>query len=135
MRIAPGRPRFNSLLISIFAIAGLLLATAGIYGSASYAVGLRTHEFGIRAALGARPGQVRSLVLRTAAGIAAAGIAFGLAGVSLLTRVLGDLLFEVAAVDPVTYGAAAAFLAIVVLVASYLPARRAMRVDPAASLR
>ncbi len=135
MRIAMGQPEFNSLVIAVFAIAGLLLAAAGIYGSASFAVGRRTREFGLRMALGARPRQVLRIVLGSASLIALLGIGIGLAGAAMLTHLLGELLFEVSPVDVPTYALVATLLAATVLIASWVPARRATRVDPTTALR
>ena len=134
-RGALGRARFNSLVIGAFALIGLLLASAGVFGVTSYAVGRRTREFGLRVALGARPVQMRQLVLRNAVFVAAAGIGIGLLGALLLAGSLSDLLFEVKAVDGATYGGVAALVAGAVFLASYVPARRATRVSPTVALR
>jgi len=101
----------------------------------SYVVGQRTHEIGIRVALGAQPGQIWSLVVGRAARLAVAGIVIGLAGSLALTRYLSSLLFDVNATDPLTFGAVALLLVSVALAACYIPARRAMRVDPMVALR
>ena len=134
-RIALGASRFNSLIIGIFALVGLLLAAAGTYGCTAYAVGRRTREFGVRVALGARPEQVRGLVVRGGLITAIAGIALGTGGALLLTRLLGDLLYGVEAGDASTYVLVSAVLGGTVLLASYLPSRRAMRIDPTVALK
>jgi len=127
--------RFSAVLIGIFSGVALLLAAVGIYGVMSYVVGQRTHEIGIRVALGAQPGQIWSLVVGRAARLAVAGIILGLAGSLALTRYLSSLLFDVNATDPFTFGAVALLLVSVALAACYIPARRAMRVDPMVALR
>lgn len=134
-RVALGRPKFNGLIIGAFALAGLLLAAAGVYGVTAYTVGRRTREFGLRVALGAEPRQVRSLVLRHAAVVAAIGVALGLSVAVGLTGTVGALLYEVDPRDVSTYAAVTAVLVGAVLLASYLPARRATRVDPTVALR
>ncbi|HEY6352609.1 MAG TPA: ABC transporter permease [Candidatus Angelobacter sp.] len=127
--------RFNLVLVGVFAAAALLLAMAGIFGVLAYAVARRTREIGVRIALGASTGNVLGLVLRQALTTAVAGVAIGLTGALLLTRTMRSLLFGVSATDPVTLGAMALFLLVVALVASYVPARRATRVDPIVALR
>ena len=134
-RGALGRAKFNSLVISVFSLMGLVLAGAGVFGVTSYAVGRRTREFGLRVALGARPAQVRQLVLRNAVFVAAAGIGIGLLAALLLAGNVSDLLFEIEAVDGATYSAVAVLLAGAVFLASYVPACRATRVDPMSALR
>ena len=127
--------RFQSLLLAVFAAAALLLAAVGLYGVQSYAVAQRTREIGIRIALGAD----RSDVLRETVGrgalLAAAGLLAGFAASFALTRFLSSFLFEVAPSDPATYAAVAALLVCVSALASFVPARRAMRVDPLVALR
>jgi putative ABC transport system permease protein len=112
-----------------------LLAAVGIYGVMSYTVGRRTREIGIRMALGAQPANVLRLVLGRGTRLALIGIVAGLAGSFALTRYLGTLLFGVRATDPATFAAVSALLMIVALIACYIPARRAMRVDPIMALR
>jgi putative ABC transport system permease protein len=127
--------RFSAVLIGIFSGIALLLAAVGIYGVMSYVVGQRTHEIGIRVALGAQPGEIWTLVVGRAAKLAIAGIAIGLAGSFALTRYLSSLLFDVKATDPLTFAAVALLLVTVALASCYVPARRAMRVDPMVALR
>jgi putative ABC transport system permease protein len=128
-------PRFIMLLLAVFAGVALILGAIGIYGVIAYMVSQRTHEIGVRMALGARAGDVRQLVVQQGAMLALIGVALGLAGAFLTTRVLSSLLYEVSTTDPVTYAAVAMLLGAVALLASYLPARRATRIDPMAALR
>jgi predicted permease len=128
-------PRFYAILLGTFAATAVFLAALGIFGVMSYAVAQRSREIGIRVALGARPADVLRTVLRHAFGLVAAGVAAGLLGALALSRTIRSLLFELSADDPVTMGVMALVLASVALVASYLPARRATRVDPALALR
>lgn len=128
-------PRFNALLLGIFSGFALLLAIVGIYGVISYFVSQRTHEIGIRMALGALPANVLRLVMAEGLAILVLGIAFGLAGCVVLTRYMAGLLFEIRPTDPLTIAAVCVALGVVALLASYLPARRAMKVDPMAALR
>jgi putative ABC transport system permease protein len=127
--------RFSAALIGIFSGIALLLAAVGIYGVMSYAVGQRTQEIGIRVALGAQPGDVWKLMIGLGARLALAGIAVGLAGAFALTRYLSSLLFDVKPTDPLTFLSVAVLLAMVALAACYVPARRAVRVDPIVALR
>jgi predicted permease len=128
-------PRFALFLVALFAGLALTLAAIGIYGVISYAVSQRAHEFGLRMALGAQPGDVRRLVLRQGVKLALAGVAIGLVGALALGRVLCSLLFEVSAADPVTFASVSALAMAVAALACYLPARRATLADPANSLR
>ncbi|HZX95916.1 MAG TPA: ABC transporter permease [Myxococcales bacterium] len=127
--------RLNLLLLGMFAALALLLASVGIYGVMSYSVAQRTREIGIRMALGAERGAVLRLVVSEGARLALAGIAIGVVGALALTRVMGSMLYGVSAADPATYAALAAALALVAVAASWLPAQRAVRVDPAVALR
>jgi putative ABC transport system permease protein len=127
--------RFQMTLVLLFAAAALLLASLGIYGVVSYSVGQRTGEIGIRMALGAQPGSISGMVLRQGMAPVAAGLAAGVAGALALGRLLGSLLFGVKATDPATIAGVAALLAAVAAVASWAPARRATRIDPAQALR
>jgi putative ABC transport system permease protein len=128
-------PRFRTLLLGVFAGLASCLAVAGVYGVMAYVVGRRSNEIGLRMALGASSGDVLRLVLRQGLALAAIGLALGLAGAFTASRLLTSMLFEVKANDPLTYGGVAALLGIVALAASYIPARRAARVDPMRALR
>ena len=127
--------RFTMMLLIIFAGAALLLAAVGIYGVMSYAVTRRTHEIGIRAALGASRGEIVGLVLRQGMKVAAVGMAVGLVASVLLTRLLAGMLYGVQPSDPVTLAAVTSLLAGVAALACYIPARRATAVDPVVALR
>jgi putative ABC transport system permease protein len=129
------QPRLRADLLSIFAGLGLVLCGIGIFGVVSQSVAQRRHEIGVRMALGARQGDTLQLVLRQGMGLVAAGIVIGIAGALALMRVLSSLLYGVSAADPVTLAAVAILLMLVALAACYLPARRAMRVDPMVALR
>jgi putative ABC transport system permease protein len=131
---ATEQPRLNMTLLALFAAVALVLASLGIYGVLSYIVGRRTHEIGIRLALGATRGDVLRLVVGHGMTLALAGIAIGLAAAWAITQVLRGLLFGVSPHDPATFAAIAALLAAIALVASYLPGRRATRVDPVDTL-
>jgi predicted permease len=127
--------RLYAWLVGLFAIMGTLLALAGIYGVIAYLVALRTREFGIRMALGADTGRMLRLVMSRGALLTALGLAIGVGGAAALTRVLRGVLYGVAAIDPLTFGAVAALLGAVALGACLAPARRAARVDPSVALR
>jgi putative ABC transport system permease protein len=127
--------RFAMLLLAAFAGLALLLALVGIYGVMAYSVTERTHEIGIRSALGATRRQILELVLGQAMVFTAAGIGLGLLGAAALTRLLATLLFEVKPIDAVTFASVAVLLAFVALLACLIPARRAARVDPMVALR
>jgi putative ABC transport system permease protein len=130
-----GKPRLTTVLLGLFAGVALLLAVVGIYGVIAYSVAQRTQELAIRQALGAERRDVLRLVLGQALGLALPGVALGIGGAFALTRVMEGLLFHVSATNPTTYVGVAALFVSVALAASYLPARRATRVDPAAALR
>jgi putative ABC transport system permease protein len=128
-------PRFRTLLLGMFAGIAVCLAMAGVYGVMSYVVGQRANEIGVRMALGANPSDVLRLVLRQASILTATGIVIGLLGAAVVTQLLTSMLFGVKTSDPMTYVAVVGLLAVVALVASWIPARRAMRVDPMVALR
>ena len=127
--------RFSSVLVAIFAGLALLLAAIGIYGVMSYTVSRRTQEIGVRMALGAQLGSVRRMILGQTLRLTLLGVGIGLAGAFVVARFLTSLLFGVGVYDPVTFLGVAALLIVVALAASYIPARRAMRVDPIVALR
>jgi putative ABC transport system permease protein len=129
------RPRFNMLLITIFAVVALLLAAVGIYGVISYTVTQRTHEIGIRMALGARPSDVLKLVVRQGLALALIGVGAGLAASFAVMRVLASLLYGVTPTDFITMASVSGLLILVVVLASYIPARRATKLDPLEALR
>ncbi|MGC0774423.1 MAG: ABC transporter permease, partial [Candidatus Acidiferrum sp.] len=132
---AQARPRFLTLLLSLFSVVALAIATVGIYGVVSYSVARRTKEFGLRMVLGAQSGDVLGLVLKQGVGMIAIGVAFGLVLALFLTRLMASLLFGVAPTDLATFASVTAVLFGVALAACYIPARRATRVDPIQTLR
>jgi ABC-type antimicrobial peptide transport system permease subunit len=127
--------RISMILLGVFAGLALVLACVGIYGVVSYLVGQRTHEIGVRIALGAQRSDVMRLVLGEGAKMALVGVASGIAAAFGLTRLMANQLFGVTAHDPLTYAAVAVLLMLVALFACYIPARRAVRLDPVAALR
>ena len=129
------QPRFRTWLIGIFAALALTLAAVGIYGVTSYSVTQRTSEIGIRVALGAQPSDVFRILVGEGLRFALIGVAIGLAGALVLSRLLGSFLYDTSAADPLTFAAVAMLLTLVAVGASYIPARRAMRVDPMVALR
>ena len=131
--VAPAR--WSTTLLGVFAAVSLAIAAFGVFGVLSFVVALRTRELGIRVALGAAPGQVVRLVVRSAMALVAGGTLVGLVGAVSLTRFLGALLYGVTPFDPVTFAGVIALLGGAALLASYLPARRATRVDPIIALR
>ncbi len=133
--VSTARQNFNMLLLTIFAGIALLLAAIGLYGLMSYSVEQRKQEIGIRLALGAEHRDVSSMIVRQGMLLAGSGVVIGLAAAFGLTRLIQSLLYGVKPWDPVTFGGVAVVLSAVALLASYIPARRAMRVDPVIALR
>jgi putative ABC transport system permease protein len=129
------RPRFNLVLVAIFAATALLLAAIGIYGVMSYIVEQQTREIGIRSALGAKRSHILKLVIGRGVGMALIGVVLGIVAALGLTRFLAGLLYGVAAIDPITFGSISILLLIVAALACYIPARRATKVDPLIALR
>jgi predicted permease len=127
--------RFSMVLLGIFGVLALALSSMGIYGVLSYLVGQRTHEIGIRIALGAQRKNVLMLILGEGTRTALIGVAIGLAAALALTRLMSSVLYGISATDPITFLAVAVILTLVALAACYIPARRAMRVDPIIALR
>jgi predicted permease len=126
---------FTTTLLAIAALVALLLGVIGLYGVISYVVGQRTQEIGVRMALGARPGDVRSMVLRDGISVTILGVGLGLVGAATASRLLETLLFGVSSRDPITFAGVAFLLTVVSIFATWLPARRAAAVDPLVALR
>ncbi|HYP29671.1 MAG TPA: ABC transporter permease [Blastocatellia bacterium] len=129
------QPRLYTWLLSVFASIALVLAAVGIYGVMSYTVAQRTHEIGIRMALGAQVGDILGMIVRQSLSLVFAGVALGLIGAAALTRIMSALLYDVSATDPATFAAIPLLLIAVALLASLIPARRATKVDPLTALR
>jgi len=129
------QPRLRSALLAVFSIVALILASLGIYGVIACSVAERKKEIGIRIALGARPSEVRTMVLAQGLKLTAIGLVLGLAGAAGATRLIEGFLFGVRASDPFTYVTTCVVFIAIAMLASYLPARRAMRVDPMVALR
>jgi putative ABC transport system permease protein len=128
-------PRFYLLLVAGFAMLALAVSAVGVYGTVNYSVARRTHEIGIRIALGAERGDMLAMVLRDGLAMTAVGVAMGLAGAWAAARVLETLLFGVRPTDGVAFACGSGVLVLAVLLACYIPARRATRVDPLVALR
>ena len=129
------RPRFNALLLSIFAATALVLTAIGIYGVMAYSVAQRTNEIGIRIALGAAKSSIFRLIVGQAMALVGISVVVGVVGAFAATRLLNSLLFGVGAADPVTFGAIVLLISAVAFLAAWLPARRAAQVDPIVALR
>jgi putative ABC transport system permease protein len=129
------QPRLRTTLLTLFSAVALALSLIGVYGVMAYLVSERTHEIGVRLALGATPADIRALVVAQGTRLAGIGIAVGIAGALITSRALGALLFGVSATDPLTFALAALLLAAAGVAAAYVPARRASRIDPVALLR
>jgi putative ABC transport system permease protein len=127
--------RLVTTVLGVFALLALLLATIGLYGTVAFDVGQRTREFGIRLSLGARPSSVLSLVLRRGSLLLIVGAALGLIGAVAFARMVGSYLYGVQSGDPTTFAAAAFLLTITGLLAAYVPARRATKINPVVALR
>jgi putative ABC transport system permease protein len=129
------RERFSMLLLTLFAVIALVLASVGIYGVTSYSISQRTAEMGIRMAVGANPGDVVRLVMLNGAKLALSGVVVGLLGAAALSRIMASQLYAVGATDPVTFAGVALVLALVALAATYVPALRAARIDPVLAIQ
>jgi putative ABC transport system permease protein len=135
LRDSLARRRFNLILLTVFSCVALILAAVGIYGVISYGVTQRTHEMGIRMALGAKPRDVLKLVVRQAMMLALAGVAIGLLASWALTRLMKGLLFSISVTDPMTFVVISLLMTLIALLACLIPALRATRVDPLVALR
>jgi ABC-type antimicrobial peptide transport system permease subunit len=135
VRLSTGQQQFNALVMTVFGCAALLLAAIGIYGLMSYTVEQRTQEIGIRLALGAEATQLRNMVVRQGMTLALVGVVIGLGAAWGVSRLMESLLFGVKPRDPIVFVAVPLALAAVALLSVWVPARRALRVDPAVALR
>ena len=127
--------RFSVILLTVFAGLALALATVGVYGVITYLVDQGTRELGIRMALGATPGGITNMVIRQGLFLGGIGVAVGIAGALVLTRFLSSLLFGIEPTDPITFAGIGFLMMLVAVISSYIPARRAARIDPVISLR
>jgi putative ABC transport system permease protein len=127
--------RFNLILLGVFAALGLLLTAVGIYGVMAYSVTQRTYEIGVRIALGAKPGDVLKLIMKQGMTLTLIGVVLGVIASFALTRVIKNLLFNVSATDALTFVVVSLALILVALLASWIPARRATKVEPTIALR
>jgi putative ABC transport system permease protein len=132
---AHSRPRFLTILLTLFSFVAVCIAVIGIYGIIAYSVARRTREFGLRLALGAQVKDVMQLVMKQGAMMTAVGMGCGIVGAFLFTRLMTHVLYQVRATDPVTYVGVTVMLGAVALAACYIPAKRATRIDPAETLR
>jgi putative ABC transport system permease protein len=127
--------RMGAVLIGLFGILGMMLAAVGLYGVIAFSVARRTHELGLRMALGAKTADVIKMVIQQGMAITLLGVVTGLAGAAVVSRVLSSQLYGVSPLDPISFGSAALVLVGVALLANYIPARRAAKVDPVIALR
>jgi putative ABC transport system permease protein len=132
---AAGRPRFTTIVMSFFAAVAFCLAALGLYGILAYGVEQRVREIGVRVALGASRAEIVALIVKNGMKLTLAGVILGVAAALMLTRLMRGVLFDVSGADPLTYVAVVALLVTCALLASYLPARKATRVDPLIALR
>ena len=135
LALSVSQPRFDTMLLALFAGIALLLAAVGIYGLIAYSVAQRTHEIGVRMALGAAQADVVRMVVRQGASLAGIGVVIGLGGAFVLTRLLKTMLFGIGVTDALTFAASSFALICVVLLATCIPALRATRISPVAALR